>query len=130
MVIFFFVTNGPYYELRVITSTKQYITKTLRDKVRIRKRWGGFFQTFLNKKSPKLDLTITALFPQRPSAPSLGVEPTMDYMTVLIRGMPTWKGVGPDSLPAEVLKLDYPEFIPDFHNLLVNVWSTGEVPQQ
>ena len=27
-----------------------------RDKVRIRKRWGGFFQTLLNKKSPKLDL--------------------------------------------------------------------------
>ena len=38
----------------------------LRDKVRIRKRWEGFFQTFLNKKSPKLDLTITTLFPQRP----------------------------------------------------------------
>ena len=26
---------------------------------------GGLFQTLLNKKSPKLDLTITALFPQR-----------------------------------------------------------------
>ena len=25
----------------------------LRDKVRIRKRWGGFIQTLLNKKSPK-----------------------------------------------------------------------------
>ena len=50
----------------------------LRDKVRIRKRWGGFFQTFLNKKSPKLDLTITV--PQRPLAPSLGVERTMDDM--------------------------------------------------
>ena len=49
----------------------------LRDKVRIRKRWGGFFETLLNKKSPKLDLTITALFPQQqPLAPSLGVEPT------------------------------------------------------
>ena len=50
----------------------------LRDKGRIRKRWGGFFQTLLNKKSPKLDLTITVLLPQRPLAPSLGVEPTMD----------------------------------------------------
>ena len=38
--------------------------------------------------------------------------------------------VGPDSLPAEVLTLDHPEFIRYFHNLLVNVWSTGEIPQQ
>ena len=53
----------------------------LRDKVRIRKRWGGFLQTLLNRKSPKLDLTITALYPQRPLAPSLEVEPTMDRMT-------------------------------------------------
>ena len=129
MVIFFFVTNGPYYELRVITSTKQYITKTLRDKVRIRKRWGGFFQTLLNKKSPKLDLTITALFPQRPLAPSLGVRPTIDDMMGVIRGMPNWNAVGPDCLLAEVLKLDHPEFIRYFHNLPVNVWSMGEVPQ-
>ena len=75
-------------------------------------------------------LTITVLFPQRPLAPSLGVEPTMDDMMGVIRGMPNWKAVGPDSLPAEVLKLDHPEFIRYFHNLLVNVWSTGEVPQQ
>ena len=67
-----------------------------RDKVRIRKRWGGFFQT-LNKKSPKLDLTGTALFPQRPLAPSLGVRPTIDDMMGVIRGMPNWKAVGPDS---------------------------------
>ena len=32
-----------------------------KDKVRIRERWGGVFQTRLNKKSPKLDQTITAL---------------------------------------------------------------------
>ena len=36
----------------------------LRDKVRVCKQWGGFFQTLLNKKSPKLDLTITVLFPR------------------------------------------------------------------
>ena len=60
----------------------------LRDKVRIRKRWGAFLQTLLNKKSPKLDVTITVLFPQQPSAPSLGVEPTMGDMMGVIRGMP------------------------------------------
>ena len=44
--------------------------------------------------------------------------------------MPNWKAVGPDSLPAELLKFDHPEFIRYFHNLLVNVSRTGDVPQQ
>ena len=51
-------------------------------------------------------------------------------MTGVIRGMANWKAVGSDSLPAELLKLDDPEFIRYFQNLLVNVWSTGDVPEQ
>ena len=58
-----------------------------------------------------------------------GVEPTMDDMMGVIRGTPNWNAVGPDCLLAEVLKLDHPEFIRYFHNLPVNVWSMGEVPQ-
>ena len=54
----------------------------------------------------------------------------MDDMMVVIRGMPNWKSVGTDSLTAEVLKLHHPEFIRYFHNLLVNMWRTGQVPQQ
>ncbi|CAN0491162.1 unnamed protein product, partial [Laminaria digitata] len=56
-------------------------------------------------ESPKLDPTISAQFPQRPLTPSLGDKPTVDDMTAVIRGMPNWKAVGPDSLPAELLKL-------------------------
>ena len=52
----------------------------LRDEVRIGKRWEGFFQPVLHKKSPKRDVTIIALFPQRPLAPLLGDEPTMDCL--------------------------------------------------
>ena len=89
-----------------------------RDEVRVGKRWEGFFQPVLHKKSPKRDLTIIVLFPQRPLAPLLGDEPTMDDMTGVIRDMPNWKAVGPDSLPAEALKLDHPEFIWYFHYLL------------
>ncbi|CAN0446633.1 unnamed protein product, partial [Laminaria digitata] len=59
-------------------------------------------------------------FPQQPLTPSLGDEPTMDDTTAVIRGMPNWKAVRPDSLPAELLKLDHPEFIRYFYNLLVN----------
>ena len=102
----------------------------LKDKVLVLERWAGYFGTLLNTKTPKLDPTISGLFPQRPLAPSLGDEPIMDGMTAVIRGMPNWKTVGPDSLPAELLKIDHPEFIRYFHNLLVNVWRTGDVPQQ
>ena len=103
----------------------------LKDKVRILERWAGYFGALLNTKSPKLDPNISGLFPQRPLALSLGDEPAMDDMAaVIIRDMPNWKAMGPDSLPAELLKIDHPEFIRYFHNVLVNVWRTGDVPQQ
>ena len=79
-------------------------------------------------KSPKLDAAISDLFPQRPLAPSLGDELTMNEMIAVIRGMPNWKAVGPDSLPSELLKIDHPEFIRYFHNLLLDVWRTGDTP--
>ena len=102
----------------------------LKDKVRVHERWAGYLGTLLNTKSPNLDPTISGLFPRRLLAPSLGDEPTIDDITAVIRGMPNWKAVGPDSLPAELLKIDHPEFIHYFRNLLINVWSTGDVPQQ
>ena len=93
----------------------------IKDKVRILARWAGHFGTLLPTKSPKLDPAISDLFPQRPSALSLGDELTMDRMTAIIRGMPNWKAVRPGSLLSELLKNDHPEFIRYFHNLLVNV---------
>ena len=52
----------------------------------------------------------------------------MDDMMGVIRGMPNWKAVGPDSLPAEVLKLDHPKCIRYFHNLLVKCVEHGRSP--
>lgn len=43
--------------------------------------------------------------------------------------MPDWKAVGPDSLPAELLKFDHPDFNQYFHNLLDNLWTTVDVFQ-
>ena len=54
----------------------------------------------------------------------------MDEMTEALKGVSNWKAVGPDSLPAELLKIDYPAFAQCFHNILVNVRVTGEAPQQ
>ena len=101
-----------------------------KDKVRILERWAGYFGTLLNTELPKLDPAISDLFPQRPSAPSLGDDLAVDERTAVIRGMPNSRAVGPDSLPSELLKIDHLEFICYFHNLLVNVWRTGDVPQQ
>ena len=44
--------------------------------------------------------------------------------------MPNVKAVGPDSLPTELLKHDHAGFIGHLLHLLVNVWETGDVPQQ
>ena len=48
----------------------------------------------------------------------------------VIKAVPTWKALGPDDLPAELLKLDHPEIIQCFHHILLNGWITGQVPQQ
>ena len=50
----------------------------------------------------------------------------MDEMTTVIRSMPNWKAVGPDSLPSELLKIDHPELIRYFDNLLVDVCGDRE----
>ena len=57
-------------------------------------------------------------------------HPWTDEMTEVIKGMSSWKAVGPDGLPAELPTLGHPELIQCFHNMLVKVWITGEVPQQ
>ena len=44
--------------------------------------------------------------------------------------MPNWKAAEPASLRAELLKIDHPEFIRYFHDLLINVWRTGDALQQ
>ena len=48
--------------------------------------------------------------------------------------MHNWKAPGPDSLVAELLKIDEPaepiDLEPRFHAILVEVWTGGEVPQQ
>ena len=47
--------------------------------------------------------------------------------------MHNWKAPGPDSLGAELLKIDEPVepiILERFHVILVEVWTGGEVPQQ
>ena len=111
----------------------------LRDKAAILQRWGRFFSTLLNTKSPKLNPAIIEEVQQRPPAPTtgdsvpLGSAPTLEETRRAIRGMHNWKAPGPDSLVAELLKIDEPAepiVLERFHAILVEVWTGGEVPQQ
>ncbi|MEP5376703.1 MAG: hypothetical protein ABJQ14_13080 [Hyphomicrobiales bacterium] len=78
----------------------------LRDKVRIREGWAGFYHKLLNTKSLKLDPTIIDLLPPRPLHVSLGDGPSMDEMTEISN----WKALGQDRLPAKLIKLDHSVF--------------------
>ena len=111
----------------------------LRDKAEILQRWARFFGTLLNTKSPKLNPTIIEEAQQRPAAPTtrhsvpLGSAPTLEETRREIRGMHNWKAPSPDSLVAELLKIDEPAepiVLERFHAILVEVWTGGEVPQQ
>ena len=88
-------------------------------------------EQFIRDEDGTLELDpkiIDQLFPPRLLEVSLGDEPSMDEMMEVIKGMPNWKAVGPDGLPADVLKLDHPEDAQCFHSILVDVWITEEVP--
>ena len=111
----------------------------LRSKAEILQRWARFFGTLLNTKSPKLNPAIIEEVKQRPAAPTtrdsvpLGSAPTLEETRRAIRGMHKWKAPGPDSLVAELLKIDElaePIVLERFHAILVEVWTGGQVPQQ
>ena len=111
----------------------------LGDKAEIPQRWARFFGTLLNTKSPKLNPAIIEEVQQRPAAPTtrdsvpLGSAPTLEETRRVIRGMHNWKAPGPDSLVAELLKIDEPAepiVLERFHAILVELWTGGEVPQQ
>ena len=95
-----------------------------RDKAEILQRWARFFSTLLNTKSPKLNPVIIEEVQQRPAAPTTGdlvplaSAPTLEETRRVIRGMHNWKAPGPDSLVAELLKIDNPPS-PSFWNVSI-----------
>ena len=102
----------------------------MRDKAEILQRWARFFGTLLNTKSPKLNPAIIEEVQQQPAAPTtrdsvpLGSAPTLEETRRAIRWMHNWKAPGPDSLVAELLKIDEPAepiVLERFHAILVEV---------
>ena len=78
--------------------------RLLRDKGRIRERWVRFFRSLLNSKS-KLDPDIPKRMSHHPVASALVIESTEDEFATAMKVMANAKAVGPDGLPAELLKL-------------------------
>ena len=79
--------------------------RLLRDKGRVRERWVRFFRSLLNSKSDMLDAGIPKRLPQHHVASALGIEPTEEEIATAMKAMANAKAVGPDGLPAELLKL-------------------------
>ena len=108
--------------------------KLLRKLDGIRARWRRCFTSLLNTTSAALNRTIIEGLSQKPTALSLGDPPVVSETKKALRSMANGKAVGPDELPAELLKLGLSdsshEILLAFHDIIVAVWMTGEVPQE
>ena len=107
--------------------------RLLRDKKHIRKRWVRIFRSLLNAKFDMLDPDIPKRLPQHPVASALGIEPTEEEITTAMKAMADVKAVGPDGLPAGLLKLGLQQdrtILLELHRLTALIWREGKVPQQ
>ena len=108
--------------------------KLLRKLDEIRARWRRYFTSLLNTTSATLNRTIIEDLSQTPIALSLGDPPVVSETKKALRSMANGKAMGPDELPVELLKLGLSdsshEILLAFHDIIVAVWVTGEVPQE
>ena len=108
--------------------------KLLRKLDEIRARWRRYFTSLLNTTSTALNRTIIEGLSQKPTALSLGDPPVVSETKKALRSMVNGKAMGPDELPAELLKLMLSDsshkILLAFHDIIVDVWMTGEIPQE
>ena len=105
----------------------------MRDKGRIRERWVRFLRSLLNSKSDMIDADIPKRLPQHPVASALGIELTEEEIATAMKATANAKAVGPDGLPAELLKLGLQQdrtILRELHRLTILIWRQGNVPQQ
>ncbi|CAB1121152.1 unnamed protein product [Ectocarpus sp. CCAP 1310/34] len=107
--------------------------KVLGDPTIIRQRWARWFPKLLNTKSPTIDLHAADKVKRWPTCVPLDDIPSLLEVEEAVREMANRKAVGPDDLPAELIKLflDGDQgFLREFHAIVVDVWQTGDVAQQ
>ena len=79
------------------------------------------------------DPDILKRLPQHPVASALGIEPTEEEIATAMKAMANAKAMGPDDLPAELLKLGLQQdriILLELHRLTTLTWREGKVPQQ
>ena len=80
-----------------------------------------------------LDPGIPKRLPQQPDASALGIDLTEEEISTAMKAMANEKAVGPDGLPAELLKLGLQQdrtILLEFHRLTTLIWREGKVRQQ
>ena len=92
------------------------------------------FRSLLNTTSAALNRTIIEGLLPKPVALLLGDPPVANETKKALRSMANGKAMGPDELPAGLLKLGLSdsshEVLLAFRCIIVVVWMTGEVPQE
>ena len=108
--------------------------KLLRKLEEIRARWRRYFTSLLDTTSAALNRTIIEGLSPKPIALSLGGPPVVNGTTKALRSLANDKAMGPDELPAELLKLGLSDsshkILLAFHGIIVAVWMAEEVPQE
>ena len=85
---------------------------------------------------PRPDMIATASpkrLLQHPVASALGIEPTEEEIATATKAMANAKAVGPDGLPAELLKLGLQQdltILRELYRFTILIWRQGKVPQQ
>ena len=79
--------------------------KLLRKLDEVRARWRRYFTSLLNTTWTALNRTIIEGLSQKLTALSLGDPPVVSETKKALRSMANGKAMGPDELPAELLKL-------------------------
>ena len=107
--------------------------RLLRNEGRIREIWVRFFRSLLNAKSDMLDPDIPKRLPQQPVTNALGIEPTEQEIVTAMKAMANAKAVGPDGLPAELLKRNLQQdrtILLELHRPTTLIWRESKVQQQ
>ena len=105
----------------------------LRDIELVRERWLRWFQTLLNARLPRLDLNIEEGLDQWPENMQIGVQPTIQELTDVIRSLVNGKAVRPNGVSVELFKITLngdPTMRQRLLDIVVRIWRGGEVPQQ
>ena len=98
----------------------------------IRERWVRWFHKLLKPKAPSLDPSIMDELKKWPPCRPLDDVPSRYEVEEAIRALANRKAVGPDGLPAELLKVlaGGENTLGKFHDIIVDVWRGGGAPQQ